>query len=56
MSKLDSEKEQFIKSIDTFKQNLDKIKKFNNLENANEFASDAQQLRENLNNAFEKIK
>lgn len=56
MSKLDSEKEQFVKSIDTFKQNLDKIKKFNNLENANEFASDAQQLRENLNNAFEKIK
>ena len=56
MSKLDQEKDQFVKSIEVFKQNLEKIKKFNNLQHANEFAQDAQQLRENLNNAFEKIK
>jgi len=56
MSKLDSEKEQFIKSIDGFKQNLEKIKKFSNLEHANEYAQDAQVLRENLNTAFDKIR
>lgn len=56
MTKLDQDKEQFVKSIDVFKQNLEKIKKFTNLQHANEFAQDAQQLRENLNNAFEKVK
>jgi hypothetical protein len=38
MSKLDQEKDQFVKSIEVFKQNLEKIKKFNNLQHANEFA------------------
>ena len=42
MSKLDQEKDHFIKSIDIFKQVIEKIKKFNNLDNANEFAQDAQ--------------
>ncbi len=55
-AKLESEKEQFIKSIEVFKQNLEKIKKFTNLEHANEFAQDALQLRENLNNAFDKVR
>jgi hypothetical protein len=56
MSKLDQEKDQFVKSIEVFKHVLEKIKKFNNLEHANDFAGDALQLRENLNNAFDKIK
>lgn len=38
MSKLDQEKDHFVKSIEIFKQNLEKIKKFNNLDHANEFA------------------
>jgi dynein heavy chain len=56
MSKLDQEKEGFVKSIEVFKQNLEKIKKFTNLDHANEYAQDAQQLNENLTNALEKIK
>ena len=38
MSKLDQEKDSFVKSIDIFKQNLEKIKKFTNLDHANEYA------------------
>lgn len=45
-----------MKSIEVFKQNLEKIKKFTNLDHANEYAQDAQQLNENLTNALEKIK
>ena len=56
MSKLDQEKDNFMKSIEQYKQNLEKIKKFNDLYHANENAQDAQQLRENLNTAFESIK
>jgi hypothetical protein len=41
MSKLDIEKDQFVKSIEVYKQNLEKIKKFNNLAHANEYAQDA---------------
>lgn len=56
MSKLDQEKDVFIKSIEAYKQTLEKIKKFNNLENANDFSADALELREQLNSAFDKIK
>jgi hypothetical protein len=41
MSKLDQEKDFFIKSIEVFKQTLEKIKKFHSLDNANGFAADA---------------
>jgi hypothetical protein len=41
MSKLDQEKDIFIKSIEVFKQTLEKIKKFHSLDNANGFAADA---------------
>jgi hypothetical protein len=46
----------FIKSIEGFKQTLQKIKKFHNLENANDFSADALELRESLNSAFDKVK
>jgi hypothetical protein len=46
MSKLDQEKDVFIKSIEAYKQTLEKIKKFHNLENANDFSADALELRE----------
>lgn len=56
MSKLDQEKENFIKNIEQYKQHFEKIKKFNDLNAVNEFSTDAFTLRENLNNAFEKVK
>ena len=40
-SKLEQERDLFIKSIEVYKQNLEKIKRFNNLDHANEFAQDA---------------
>ena len=46
MSKLDQEKENFIKSIESYKQLLEKIKKFKDLQNANEFAADSFSLRD----------
>lgn len=56
MAKLDQEKENFIKSIEQFKQHFEKIKKFNDLSAVNEYSTDAFTLRENLNNAFDKVK
>lgn len=49
MAKLDQEKDNFIKSIEGFKQSFEKIKKFKDLNSAAEYSADAFQLRENLN-------
>ncbi len=56
MAKLDQEKDNFIKSIEGFKQSFEKIKKFKDLNSAAEYSADAFQLRENLNQAFDKVR
>lgn len=55
-NKLEQEKENFLKQIEQFKQILEKIKKFSDLNTSNEFATDSYSLRDLLNNAFEKAK
>lgn len=54
--KLEAEREQFWKSIDQYKQHFEKIKKFNDLSAITEYSADAFTLKENLTNAFEKVK
>jgi hypothetical protein len=51
MSKLDQEKDTFVKSIEGFKQTLEKIKKFHKLEDATVFSQDAWKLQEAIANA-----
>jgi len=48
MSKLDQEKDTFVKSIEGFKQTLEKIKKFHKLEDATVFSQDAWKLQESI--------
>lgn len=55
-ARLDQEKDNFVKSIEQFKQIFEKIKKFNNLQNVNEYSTDAFSLKDYLTNAFEKVK
>jgi len=46
MTKLESDRENFFKSIELFKEKFEKIKKFNNLDTATEFSSDAFDLKD----------
>ena len=55
MSKLDQEKDAFVKSIEGFKQTLEKIKKFHKLEDATVFSQDAWKLQEAIGLAQEKV-
>lgn len=55
MSKLDQEKDSFVKSIEGFKQTLEKIKKFHKLEDATVFSQDAWKLQEAIGLAQEKV-
>ena len=45
-----------MKSIEQYKQHFEKIKKFNDLSAITEYSADAFNLKENLSNAFEKVK
>lgn len=56
MTKLEQEKENFLRSIEQYKDNFEKIKRFNDVAAALEFSADAFTLKENLVNAFEKVR
>lgn len=51
MTKLEQEKENFLKSITQFSETFEKIKNFNNIDKAPEFSTDAYSLQESLVNA-----
>lgn len=53
---LEKEKEKFQKDIDGYKQMLEKMKTFNNINQAQEFSTDAYTLKENIQIAFDKKK
>lgn len=53
MTKLETEKDQFWKSIESYKAHFEKIKKFNDLRTVNEFSHDALDLRDKLDKAFD---
>ncbi len=55
MTRLEQEKEQFIKSMETIKEILEKIKKFKDLATVKEFAQDMFTLRGHFENAFAKV-
>ena len=52
-TKLESEKDQFLKCIEQYKQAFEKIKKFRDLNTVNEFAQDAYDLRDKLDKGFD---
>jgi hypothetical protein len=56
LAKLEQEKENFAKSIELYKEDFTKIKKFNDLRTVNEYSSDAFALNENLCLAAEKVR
>jgi len=55
-AELEQERDLFVKSIEQYKQHFEKIKKFNDLSAITEYSADAFNLKENLTNAFEKVK
>jgi len=56
MTRLDTEKEHFAKSLEQYREILEKLKKFNSLGQVREFSSDAFKLHVNLNDAHEKVR
>ena len=55
MTKLDSEKEAFIRSLDQYRHDLEKIKKFSSLAHTRVFAQDSFTLKDNLTQAFNTV-
>lgn len=56
LAKLDQEKENFLKSIEMYKEHFAKIKKFNDLRTVNEFSQEAYSLKNSLEQAADKVR
>lgn len=56
LAKLEQEKENFVKSIELYKEHFNKIKKFSDLRTVNEYSQDAFQLNSNLEQAADKVR